>query len=151
MIESLRIVGLRTGAIGAVVVSVLASLWILFRSGGWLSCIFALGYIAILVFHIIANRRVLRLPDQFVLLRSACSSLLLVVAFLLQYDAGDGYAWLAYRALMFGAGQEKAQPPTWWPGGLANPVLFIPWFLLATALARNAKFKSSQPPQVAAT
>ena len=64
------------------------------------------------------------------------SNVLLLVAFLLQHDAGDGAGFLTITVILMGEpGSASAQPPSWWPHGfLANLVLFVPvlvtWFAL---------------------
>ena len=109
--------------------------------GGWFTIIGIFLWPLVGLTHLVAHS--IKLPRSGKIQGSrlaliTVSHLLFVVAFLLQYDQGDGPGWLTITALL---GDSQAvgskQPPEWWPDELKeNFVLFIPvfvtWVLLLT-------------------
>ena len=85
----------------------------------------------------------------------AISHVLLVIAFLLQWDVGDNEPWLTITALLgkvlgYDVGDARTAPPSWWPvrdnwwaGILTNLLLFAPvivtWMFLSRASGQKLK------------
>jgi hypothetical protein len=106
-------------------------------SGGWYTIFGIFLWPAVGAMHLVAHSIRLK-PDSKVsrprMTLITVSHLLLISAFLLQYDQGDGPNWLTITAL-FGGGAA----PTWWPNpGIMNLAVFLPvlvtWILLICRL-----------------
>jgi hypothetical protein len=109
-------------------------LFIQFRAPGWFFFMGILWWPFVGVVHFLSHSKALlrfRSSVQGSLLRlMVVSHILFIVAFLLQYDEGDGPGWLTITALL---GHREA--PAWWPDNpIMNLCLFIPvlvtWVLL---------------------
>lgn len=108
---------------------------------GWLTLLLVVPYALVTVIHAAVHALSLRRRSpmnrrQFTLVLT--SHLLLVGAFLVQWDAGDGLGWLTITALLGkGPGYPDSAPPPWWPRDAAtfNIFTFIPvaitWVLVA--------------------
>jgi hypothetical protein len=114
---------------------------------GWLTMLLAVPYALVTVIHIMIHAMRLRLPgimnnrELSLVLTSHC---LLVGAFLVQWDAGDGLGWLTITALLGkGPGYPSSVPPRWWPRDAATTSIlaFIPvvvtWVMIATSFRRQ--------------
>jgi hypothetical protein len=108
---------------------------------GWLTILLAALYAIITLIHVLVHIRALRRPgplDNRLLTLALASQVLLVGAFLVQWDAGDGLGWLTITALFGeGPGYPSSTPPLWWPHDAAtvNVLAYIPvavsWVLIA--------------------
>jgi hypothetical protein len=73
------------------------------------------------------------------------SHALLIAAFLLQYDVGDGPGWLKISAILEGGPRgQYTMTPTWWPKEMEmriNLLLFVPvlatWIVLLRTIRMN--------------
>jgi hypothetical protein len=115
-------------------------------SGGWFTIIGIFLWPLVGLMHLVAHS--MKLPrsgkiegSQLTLI--TVSHLLFIVAFLLQYDQGDGPGWLTITAWLRDSQViGSRQPPKWWPDELKNNfVLFIPvivtWVLLLRSPGRQ--------------
>jgi hypothetical protein len=116
--------------------------------GGWFTIVgiglWPLVGLAHLVAHFIKLPRSGHIQGSRLVL-IAFSHVLLISAFLLQYDQGDGPGWLTITALLGNpAVVGSTYPPAWWPDALKNNfVLFVPvfitWVLLLALPVRQAQ------------
>lgn len=123
-------------------------------TGGWWIILLAIPYLLICGAHALVHRWAGdRLSLGFADLVSLIgSNLLLLFAFLLQKDEGDGPAWVSIRALLQGGpGSPRAEPPTWFSFELSLLVfvpLVISWatlWALTMAIRRRTALRLGGP------
>lgn len=108
-----------------------------YQTAGWLTLMPFYPAIGILHYYIHARSiRYLRVIGWSLLILIVLSHILLILAFLLQYDLGDGPGWLTITALTGdGPGSLSAEPQSWWsPPFLMNILVFLPVFITWGAL-----------------
>lgn len=134
----------RSLIVGLAAVTIALSLLLKMVTAGWGVVIFAIPYLGICAIHFFAHsstaRGLLKRRWPGVAI-AAMSDALLLGAFLLQLDAGDGPEWLTITALMGGGpGYPLAEPPSWWPSSLSLAV-FVPllasWILMVMVARRG--------------
>lgn len=114
-----------------------------FKTGGWFILFPGMIFYPVIgLFHYYFHSRAIRsltsISWAFTSL-IAVSHLLLILAFLLQEDMGDGPSWLTITALLekwFGA--ESSYPWAWWPSiPYMNVWVFLPVFVTWKILHKN--------------
>lgn len=112
------------------------SLILRFMTGGWYIILFGIPYLAVCGIHLGIHRFAgARLPLGVTnLVALLGSNLILLLAFLLQEDAGDGPSWVTITALLRGGpGSDGAIPPAWFSSFLpllAVVPIAVSWFAL---------------------
>ncbi len=113
-------------------------------TGGWFILVGWIVYTPVCVFHAALHWHASRSPSQRVVNMAVISNVLLILAFLLQWDIGDGLGWLTITALLGGGpGSPDSAPPSWWLKDqdvllLTDLLLFVPviisWIILGKAV-----------------
>lgn len=116
---------------------------------GWLTLLLVVPYTLVTVIHVLVHALRLRRPaplNKRELSLVFASHCLLVGAFLVQWEAGDGLGWLTITALLGeGPGYPSSTPPPWWPRDAATTsvLAFIPvvvtWVMIAGRSRRRNK------------
>jgi hypothetical protein len=125
---------------------------------GWFTLLFLVPYALVLVVHAVIHIREIRRPGPVhgkPLTLILTSHALLLGAFLVQWDAGDGLGWITATALLGeGPGYPGSIPPRWWPQdeGTFNVVAFLPvvasWiWMWAHGRRQGAKQERVQAPK----
>jgi len=100
-----------------------------FMTGGWLIFPGMLVYPVIGITHIWCHAKTIPRFGRIERARMklmAVSHMCLVIAFLLQWDVGDGPSWLTVTALLGkGPGWPNSDAPSWWPGSGDRPLLGV--------------------------
>jgi hypothetical protein len=105
--------------------NVLLGLILKFIAGGWFVLIFMWFYLAISVAHVVIHRKASQsIPQNRAL--AIVSNVLLLMAFLFQFDEGDGpCGWTTITNLLYGPGFEPCFRQQISPV-LTNPIAFVP-------------------------
>jgi hypothetical protein len=122
------------------------------ETAGWLTILvlYPALLLAVCVTHLYVHWRASR-TELAVGKLIAISHVLLVIAFLLQWDVGDGEPWLTITDLLGKVlGFARTAPPTWWPvrnnglaGILTNLLLFAP--AIVTWMFLSARGRANTP------
>lgn len=134
----------RSLVLGLATATIVLSLLLKVVTGGWGLLIFGIPYLFICGIHFLVHSlsaRSLLKRGWLALAIMSISDVLLLGAFLLQLDAGDGPQWLTITALTGGGpGYAAAEPPVWWAGSMSLAV-FIPvlmsWTLMVILARRG--------------
>jgi hypothetical protein len=113
------------------------------EAGGWFAIMLFVPYLAIWLAHTYVHWRASGNLRRRIMFLMAGSHFSLLVAFLLQWDIGDGESgWLTITVLLKNG---RATPlPQWWPqGSLVNLLVFIPEVALLILLCWATRRKGT--------
>jgi hypothetical protein len=109
-------------AVFAAVAAIFLSLFLRLQLLGWLIILFAIPYVVICLIHLLVHWKASRYLTRTLWLLLISSNVYLILAFLLQWDIGDGESgWLIISWLLW---REHASRS--WPGVIMNILVFIP-------------------------
>ncbi len=135
--------GIRRLLIAVAVIVPLAALVARGYAGGWFIIMLGAVYLAVAIYHAVIHigiaRRVAPL-DGAAILKIVAAHAVLLIAFLLQWDVGDGPSWLTISALL--AGGPGASRAEWMrlslgAGALYDIALLVPVVLLDVMIKRR--------------
>jgi hypothetical protein len=146
--QPLRTALTATAPLATVATAIVVASWCLtlpWTYGGWFALVPGIAlYTVVCLGHFLVHLRAAREVGgrRHLVHALAFSHIALVIAFLLQWDTGDGPTWLIITAMMgTGPGHSDSAPPGWWPGGSVsvalNFALFVPVLWMWRRLRRQ--------------